>query len=107
MNPYEILGIPTDSPQSVIKKAYRTKAKQFHPDVCKEDNASEKFKEILKAYELLKQNNWFWNTSISENINMDAVYADFLRNNPIYAYYFEGEVLKSQARWDSLRKKPR
>lgn len=36
-----------------IKKAYRKLALKWHPDVCKEPNASDKFKEINKAYEAL------------------------------------------------------
>lgn len=36
-----------------IKKAYRKLALRWHPDVCKEEGAADKFKEVNKAYEAL------------------------------------------------------
>lgn len=106
-NPYITLDIPQDSSQIDIKRAFRNKAKMYHPDVCEEKNASEKFKLILGAYELLKENNWKWNKKDIKQVDLDKIYKDFVRNNPSYAYYFDIEVLKSQARWHSLRNKPK
>jgi molecular chaperone DnaJ len=51
---YEILGIAKDATDTEIKKAYRRKAMDMHPDKHKGDKAAEeKFKEINKAYETL------------------------------------------------------
>jgi len=52
---YEVLGIPRTASEDDIKKAYRQLARQYHPDVTKEDPkvAEEKFKEISEAYEVL------------------------------------------------------
>jgi len=51
---YEVLGLTKAASPEEIKKAYRQKAKKFHPDVNKEDeNAEEKFKEVAEAYEVL------------------------------------------------------
>ena len=51
---YEVLGINKNSTDSEIKKAYRTMAKQYHPDVNPGDKVSEaKFKEVSEAYEIL------------------------------------------------------
>lgn len=50
---YEILGVPRDASQDDIKKAYRQLAKKYHPDICKEANANEKFAEIQVAYDCL------------------------------------------------------
>lgn len=51
---YSILGITKDASADDIKKAYRKKAKEFHPDVNKDDpEASNKFKEVAEAYETL------------------------------------------------------
>ncbi len=53
-NPYEVLGVEKDASQADIKKAYRTLAKQTHPDVNQNDPvAEEKFKDISAAYDIL------------------------------------------------------
>lgn len=52
---YEVLGVAKDATDDEIKKAYRTLAKKYHPDVSTEpkDVAEAKFKEISEAYEVL------------------------------------------------------
>ena len=50
---YETLGISENASSSEIKKAYRTLAKKYHPDMNKSPEAEEKFKEINAAYEVL------------------------------------------------------
>jgi len=50
---YEVLGVGKSANDDEIKKAYRTLAKKFHPDVSTEKNAEAKFKEIQEAYEVL------------------------------------------------------
>jgi len=50
---YETLGVSDNATESEIKKAYRKLARQYHPDVNKEPEAEEKFKEINAAYEVL------------------------------------------------------
>ncbi|MCU4948985.1 molecular chaperone DnaJ [Bacillus cereus] len=50
---YEALGLSKGASTDEIKKAYRRLTKKYHPDVSKEENALEKFKEIQEAYELL------------------------------------------------------
>ncbi|AJC49450.1 DnaJ domain-containing protein [Allofrancisella guangzhouensis] len=51
---YSLLGVSRDCSDADLKKAYRRLAKKYHPDVNKEAGAEEKFKEIQKAYEVLK-----------------------------------------------------
>lgn len=51
---YKILGVKRDASEADIKKAYRVLARKYHPDVSKESNAEEKFKEVAEAYEVLK-----------------------------------------------------
>jgi molecular chaperone DnaJ len=50
---YETLGIPRNADDAEIKKAYRNLARKYHPDVCKEAGAEDKFKKINEAYSVL------------------------------------------------------
>ena len=50
---YEVLGIDKSADQDTIKKAYRSLAKKYHPDINKDPDAVEKFKEVQEAYEVL------------------------------------------------------
>ena len=50
---YEILGVSKDADQNEIKSAFRKLAKKYHPDVSKEPDAAEKFKEAQEAYAVL------------------------------------------------------
>ncbi len=50
---YDVLGVDKKSSEPDIKKAYRTLAKKYHPDVSTEPNAEAKFKEVQEAYEVL------------------------------------------------------
>jgi curved DNA-binding protein len=51
---YKILGVSKSATNDEIKKKYRQLARKYHPDVSKEKNAEEKFKEIQEAYTVLK-----------------------------------------------------
>lgn len=51
---YKVLGVARDASQDEIKRAYRKLARKFHPDVSKEANAEDRFKEVQEAYEVLK-----------------------------------------------------
>ncbi|MGZ8164833.1 MAG: DnaJ C-terminal domain-containing protein [Methylobacter sp.] len=51
---YKIMGLSRDATQDQIKRAYRKLARKYHPDVSKEKNAEERFKEVGEAYEVLK-----------------------------------------------------
>ena len=55
---YEVLGISKDANQSEIKKAYRKKAKEYHPDKNPDDKEAEQmFKDVAYAYEILSDEN--------------------------------------------------
>jgi molecular chaperone DnaJ len=54
---YEVLGVNRSANQDEIKKAYRKLARQYHPDVNKDDpSAQEKFAEVAEAYDVLSDN---------------------------------------------------
>jgi curved DNA-binding protein len=51
---YKVLGVERKASADDIKQAYRRLARKYHPDVSKEANAEEKFKNVQEAYEVLK-----------------------------------------------------
>lgn len=50
---YEVLGVSKNATKEEIKKAYRKLSKKYHPDINKDPDAPEKFKEVKEAYEVL------------------------------------------------------
>jgi len=50
---YEVLGVSRTATESEIKRAYRAKARIYHPDVNREPHAEEQFKEVNEAHEVL------------------------------------------------------
>ncbi len=52
-NYFHILGLNTDATATEIRSAYRSLAKQFHPDVNSSENAKSQFIKIQEAYEVL------------------------------------------------------
>ena len=50
---YAVLGIKPDVPGADLKRAYRRAAKQWHPDMNKEPDATEQFQRIQAAYDVL------------------------------------------------------
>lgn len=90
---YKILGVDRNSDKETIKKAYRSLAKKYHPDLCKDDpKAEEKFKEINEAFENLmkkkdhnytnyQDRNFVFDDDLSEIFNFD-VFFDFFTDNP-------------------------
>jgi curved DNA-binding protein len=51
---YATMGVARDASAEDIKKAYRKLARKYHPDVSKEKDAEERFKDVQEAYETLK-----------------------------------------------------
>ncbi len=70
---YEVLGVDKNATEEEIKSAFRKLAKKYHPDVSKEENAAEKFKEAQEAYAVLsdankrKQYDQFGHNAFSNN----------------------------------------
>src|SRR5690554_3369101 len=76
---YDVLGVSRDANEIEIKKAYRTLAKKYHPDVNKEPGAEEKFKEVQEAYEILSdpQKREQYNQFGHEGPNMGSGFGGF------------------------------
>lgn len=51
---YDILGVPRTASADEIRKAHRKLAKKYHPDISKEKDAEQRYKEVNEAYEVLK-----------------------------------------------------
>lgn len=51
---YKLMGVERDASADDIKRAYRRLARKYHPDVSKEPQAEQRFKEIGEAYEVLR-----------------------------------------------------
>ena len=54
---YEILGVSKDASDSEIKKAFRRRARELHPDVNKAADSEDQFKELNEAYDVLSDPN--------------------------------------------------
>jgi DnaJ-class molecular chaperone len=91
---YKVLCIPVDSGLQEIKKAYRTKAKEFHPDINKSSDAKERFIEINEAYEFLI-NNQFRKSYISPVIR-EQQYRDWIKH--------EREKARARAAYQARKK---
>ena len=50
---YAVLGVPRDADPAAIRKAFKTLAKELHPDVNKDPAAQDRFKAVTAAYEVL------------------------------------------------------
>ena len=50
---YSVLGVPRTAKQEAIQRAYRKLARKYHPDVNREPDAADRFKEIGEAYDTL------------------------------------------------------
>jgi curved DNA-binding protein len=85
---YEALGVPRDASEEDIRRAYRRLARQNHPDVNKDPEAEQRFKEISEAYEVLRDpekrarydrlgSNWRVGQDVSGDPGFDDVRVDF------------------------------
>jgi molecular chaperone DnaJ len=52
---YEVLGVPPSSGAEEIKRAYRALARELHPDISRDPEADQKFREVTEAYGVLSR----------------------------------------------------
>ena len=51
---YQVLGIPRTASEEDVKQAYRKLARKYHPDVSKEKDAEQRFKDLNEAHDVPK-----------------------------------------------------
>ena len=106
---YQTLEVSENASQDEIKKAYRKLARKYHPDVNKQKEAEEKFKEINAAYEILSDpdkraqydqfgDNMFGGQNFSDfarsqggmgGVNLDDILSQIFVKIPIYRMYVQ------------------
>ena len=81
---YSILGVPRDATEGDVKKAFRKKALNYHPDRNKGNpNAEEKFKEVNEAYAVLtdkekrSQYDRFGTDGFHKRFSREDIFRDF------------------------------
>jgi curved DNA-binding protein len=84
MNPYAVLGLKPNAPMDEVKSAYKTLAKKYHPDINKEEGATEKFSEISAAYDSIQKGELepepFRYQQHATNIDIDKIFRNFKVN---------------------------
>ena len=114
---YQTLGLSKNANKEDIKKAYKELAKKYHPDVSKEANAEEKFKEVSEAYAILSDDTKrqqyeqfgsegfqqrYSQEDIFRNFNFDEVFGDMFNDSP-FEMFFGGRSSKRKNRGNDLR----
>jgi DnaJ-class molecular chaperone len=97
IDPYAVLGVPKTASEDEIKKAFRSLAKKYHPDLNPGNKESEqKFKEINEAYGLIgtkeAREKYDRGETIDEKFRSGPFYRDFQDGGGRYTYHYEGDA---------------
>ena len=87
---YEVLGVDKNADEKTIKKAYRKLARQYHPDVCDEPDAEDKFKEVSEAYAVLSDDEKRQRYDQFGHAGMDGFTAEDFYQNVNFEDIFQG-----------------
>ncbi len=86
-DPYKVLGISKDATEDEIKRAYRKKAKECHPDLHPDDpKAQEKMNEVNEAYDMLKNPEKYRQQAFSSQNGYSNPYSSYQQYGQTYTY---------------------
>lgn len=94
---YDLLGVPIQASEAEIRKAYRKKAKELHPDVNASEDAHQKFLTLHRAYKILtdKDKRFFYDQQLRG-------YSD--PQKQAFGYYSQYQNFVRQNEWARMQK---
>jgi len=102
---YRVLGLRQGAGLPEIKRAYRTKAKMYHPDINKSETAANKFIEVNEAYEFLirlKEHKAYASSARSSSQRRSRTYSQrqgrSSREDDLFREWMQRERQKARAR---------
>ncbi len=105
---YGLLGVPRNATDAEIKRAFRTLARELHPDVSTEADADVRFREVAEAYEVLSDPerrgvyDRFGKAGLKRG-GFESAFSDFGSLSDIFAAFFGEDVLVGGGRPRSQR----
>jgi molecular chaperone DnaJ len=97
---YDLLGVPRNASDADVKRAFRTLARELHPDVSSAPDAEARFREVVEAYEVLSDSqrratyDRFGKAGLRSG-GFEPMFADFGNLADVFAAFFGEDVLSA------------